>query len=111
VTPSGRPLAVALDIDGSGSMGWNDPQRLRVSGVQFFVDVLDASGYPFEVGVFEFGGPTDFPFYYTGLHQDFTNDVDSLKNAIDLIGVYGGCLLYTSPSPRDRTRSRMPSSA
>ena len=27
------------------------------------------------------------------------------------LGVYGGCLLYTSPSPRDRERSRMPSSA
>ena len=26
-------------------------------------------------------------------------------------GVLGHCLLYTSPSPRDRTRSRMPSSA
>ena len=26
-------------------------------------------------------------------------------------GLVGGCLLYTSPSPRDRTRSRMPSSA
>ena len=26
-------------------------------------------------------------------------------------GVYSSCLLYTSPSPRDRTRSRMPSSA
>ena len=25
--------------------------------------------------------------------------------------IYYGCLLYTSPSPRDRTRSRMPSSA
>ena len=25
--------------------------------------------------------------------------------------IYGDCLLYTSPSPRDRTRSRMPSSA
>ena len=25
--------------------------------------------------------------------------------------LYHGCLLYTSPSPRDRTRSRMPSSA
>ena len=24
---------------------------------------------------------------------------------------YKNCLLYTSPSPRDRTRSRMPSSA
>ena len=29
-------------------------------------------------------------------------------SAIDIINV---CLLYTSPSPRDRTRSRMPSSA
>ena len=26
-------------------------------------------------------------------------------------GYFRGCLLYTSPSPRDRTRSRMPSSA
>ena len=26
-------------------------------------------------------------------------------------GDFVGCLLYTSPSPRDRTRSRMPSSA
>ena len=25
--------------------------------------------------------------------------------------LFGCCLLYTSPSPRDRTRSRMPSSA
>ena len=27
------------------------------------------------------------------------------------VGSLGICLLYTSPSPRDRTRSRMPSSA
>ena len=27
------------------------------------------------------------------------------------IGYFIACLLYTSPSPRDRTRSRMPSSA
>ena len=27
------------------------------------------------------------------------------------LGRYAFCLLYTSPSPRDRTRSRMPSSA
>ena len=27
------------------------------------------------------------------------------------IGIAESCLLYTSPSPRDRTRSRMPSSA
>ena len=29
----------------------------------------------------------------------------------DVMGAYNICLLYTSPSPRDRTRSRMPSSA
>ena len=29
----------------------------------------------------------------------------------DELGVEHTCLLYTSPSPRDRTRSRMPSSA
>ena len=27
------------------------------------------------------------------------------------VGLYGVCLLYTSPSPRDRQKSRMPSSA
>ena len=31
--------------------------------------------------------------------------------AARLADALGGCLLYTSPSPRDRTRSRMPSSA
>ena len=29
----------------------------------------------------------------------------------DKVALLGPCLLYTSPSPRDRTRSRMPSSA
>ena len=29
----------------------------------------------------------------------------------ECVGNEGSCLLYTSPSPRDRTRSRMPSSA
>ena len=39
-----------------------------------------------------------------------------LRTATDTVTVAGttlsvSCLLYTSPSPRDRTRSRMPSSA
>ena len=29
----------------------------------------------------------------------------------NVFGIVYTCLLYTSPSPRDRTRSRMPSSA
>ena len=38
----------------------------------------------------------------------------TLRRPISICGVdraAGTCLLYTSPSPRDRTRSRMPSSA
>ena len=34
---------------------------------------------------------------------------NGMKSLIDNLGTH--CLLYTSPSPRDRTRSRMPSSA
>ena len=34
-----------------------------------------------------------------------------LKNAACWVQMYDNCLLYTSPSPRDATLSRMPSSA
>ena len=45
----------------------------------------------------------------------FKQDINSLSyeesiSALDTI-LNNVCLLYTSPSPRDRTRSRMPSSA
>ena len=36
---------------------------------------------------------------------------DSPRRAHSIAAQGGICLLYTSPSPRDRTRSRMPSSA
>ena len=39
--------------------------------------------------------------------------IDNLRGALEIPMPAGFhvCLLYTSPSPRDRTRSRMPSSA
>src|SRR5664280_2539981 len=40
------------------------------------------------------------------------NEITALKTSgVSLMQIYYPCLLYTSPSPRDRTRSRMPSSA
>ena len=51
------------------------------------------------------------------LLKDMDKAVDALikhineKKKIMIYGDYDVCLLYTSPSPRDRTRSRMPSSA
>ena len=35
----------------------------------------------------------------------------ALGYSLDMDGQYKNCLLYTSPSPRDATLSRMPSSA
>ena len=46
----------------------------------------------------------EYPFAHVGTNQNMPTP--SLHNGRILV-----CLLYTSPSPRDRTRSRMPSSA
>ena len=40
---------------------------------------------------------------------DYYHDALSVRAAI--VGTIGSCLLYTSPSPRDATLARMPSSA
>ena len=42
-------------------------------------------------------------------HIGFSSSLVGPTSAVS--SFYGSCLLYTSPSPRDRTRSRMPSSA
>ena len=50
-----------------------------------------------------------------GRIQSIENGIKDLyanqSNVLNEIQDIHGCLLYTSPSPRDRTRSRMPSSA
>ena len=50
----------------------------------------------------------------THLHADHVTCLGELRDrtqCITIMGEQSNCLLYTSPSPRDRTRSRMPSSA
>ena len=47
--------------------------------------------------------PSDAPDDWIALHE--------LKNDEKLRAKYNICLLYTSPSPRDKRQSRMPSSA
>jgi len=47
-----------------------------------------------------------------GYISELKSKLDAQKELTLLIGANNDtCLLYTSPSPRDRTRSRMPSSA
>ena len=54
---------------------------------------------------------------YEGLLQKISQAEQETRNEKRKVeeekgaSLYRDCLLYTSPSPRDRTRSRMPSSA
>ena len=52
---------------------------------------------------------TGFP-YEPNEEEDALNSITELKWGARCLD-HATCLLYTSPSPRDRTRSRMPSSA
>ena len=48
---------------------------------------------------------------YANLYRDGEVRSEWSGNTLGFIGRYEDCLLYTSPSPRDRQKSRMPSSA
>ena len=43
--------------------------------------------------------------------DSLTKDLNSIFKFIEQLNELNTCLLYTSPSPRDRQKSRMPSSA
>ena len=49
------------------------------------------------------------PFIGEVLYSSIKSDSDMFRSYV--MSSPNSCLLYTSPSPRDRTRSRMPSSA
>ena len=62
----------------------------------------------------------DMLIEFTNYVNDFYGEVDDVLypmnhmetgERLSLKDILSACLLYTSPSPRDRTRSRMPSSA
>ena len=53
-----------------------------------------------------------YPDHLHDAHNNYPMAPEHLTVTRDMLSDYAvSCLLYTSPSPRDRTRSRMPSSA
>ena len=85
VIPHGLQLWV--DTDNNPFTGWVQDQM----GVELVMDFANNEVRRYNAG----GVETTLSFNNIGLHGAPTYS----------------CLLYTSPSPRDRTRSRMPSSA
>ena len=78
-------LAVALAVVGCGKQGGKSSEEATLDDLSRALAVMSMGGARRPANVSDL---TNFP---------------SLRGKI--------CLLYTSPSPRDRTRSRMPSSA
>ena len=95
--------SLIIDVHGNGMGGFTEPS-----------DVLDAGNSGTTMRLIS-GLLAGLPFYSV-----LTGD-DSLRNRpmgrivepLSQMGAHfsGSCLLYTSPSPRDATLSRMPSSA
>ena len=71
--------------------------------------LCETAGLELSVTALDLGRPTiDFT---TAPAMDPDEVIHAMNAGAAAIGETCDCLLYTSPSPRDRTRSRMPSSA
>ena len=93
---------------------WEYVEKFKTPAM-FVVNQLDNDKADFEATLEQaknrFGNnviPVQFPVN-TG--DGFNSIVDCLRMTMYVFPEGGGCLLYTSPSPRDATLSRMPSSA
>ena len=75
------------------------------------VDAPDAPDVPDEVAKHPMMTSSATPFVRGSAPRISSEDVvrEDARTFGEILS--SGCLLYTSPSPRDRTRSRMPSSA
>ena len=94
-TPRDDPRFSSLGIINAAVLGLTDPEFNGSTDIQ---NIPNMDGFP--------NGRR--------LEDDVTTiELQAVAGvALAAIGLwYDDCLLYTSPSPRDRTRSRMPSSA
>ena len=92
---------------GRGRARWT-PYLLLLPGILFYI--LISLGPSLATAVYSFTDATGIkgaPIHWIGL----ANFKEFLFMGQASRDNYDACLLYTSPSPRDRTRSRMPSSA
>ena len=99
----------------------NSPKKiikhLRISGIEviytFFLALLITFFFGLGVSAFYNSPPVpEYPLVLSTPTKDYSET--QTQEQIDAQISYdqaNTCLLYTSPSPRDRTRSRMPSSA
>ena len=95
--PSGNDLAVPVNLDGSGSMSWTDPNRNRVGATKEFFNELEKTNVSFESAVFEFpGSNAALNFNFTAMFQEYTSDLDLLRDAAEKVSAFGGTPMWNS---------------
>ena len=119
VFAKGTSIGTTTDIDGQFSLevppevnilqfsyiGFS-PQEMKLGAANTLTVVLKTNAVVFDEVI--------VTGYSTELKREITAAITSIKNReIEGLPVqsFDSCLLYTSPSPRDATLSRMPSSA
>ena len=103
-----------LRIDGAGSCSWVSWDALRsLENVETYLEIGTREGSSLYNVVIansdslkEIHIVDTWESEYGGSGRGSHDHIDELLREMNY-----SCLLYTSPSPRDRTRSRMPSSA
>ena len=119
ITLTASAIAVALTM-GTAHAQDAEKTKLRIQ-THFATETLSgelASEFIEDVTVMS-GGDIEIEMFYAGAVVKAAETFDAAATGILDCDMTGGayqvgknpCLLYTSPSPRDRTRSRMPSSA
>src|SRR5664280_2350465 len=93
-----------------------DPEENRLKPIESSLDVLTYHGSATSIKILQDILQKKTDLFIAVTHSEDTNITASMLakrfGAIKTIArIDNLCLLYTSPSPRDRTRSRMPSSA
>jgi len=84
----------------------------KVGGQQYASLEYTYQIFPFASGELEIPSfKIDIESPPEGDYKGKASTLETKKASITVNDIPKGCLLYTSPSPRDRTRYRMPSSA
>ena len=115
IEKGGKPFVAAINgtaLGGGLELALTCHRRIAIDSNKIKIGLPEA-----KVGLLPGGGGTSKLPYLTGIQQGLTFMLQgkelrpqaALKN--NIIDELATCLLYTSPSPRDKRQSRMPSSA
>ena len=110
-------LGIALAVTSAGCSSWRPPVVVKVARTINNAETISSKDYErlrevTEEAIVQIKGvdPHIRPQLTLSSQKNFVDEIADQTRSGRCIR-WNGCLLYTSPSPRDRSLSRMPSSA